>query len=245
MQSRTPREGRAEPWSPFRPLPKAMVWPLAGCAKPSRGSPEPRHPQARSRQVTKMLCARSGGGFVGDLFFVGVFFLTAPHCFNAAAVGSLALSKHFCMFPISPSASSPTSCVCPPQTSLKRVEISRGKTSSHDASQGTALTEGWHLTALAPKASRGGEPFGAAAFTGTHSSSHSRALGRGWLLGSPQALLCREHDFVSLQKGPCGSQWWLHSQPMLTASPGRAGMSFPRRVAGKWQGPAFCPCLAG
>lgn len=35
-------------------LPKAVLWPFAGCAKPSRGSPEPRHPQARSHQVTEM-----------------------------------------------------------------------------------------------------------------------------------------------------------------------------------------------
>lgn len=26
------------------PIPKAMAWPFAGCAKPSRGSPNPRHP---------------------------------------------------------------------------------------------------------------------------------------------------------------------------------------------------------
>lgn len=91
------------------------------------------------------------------------------------------------------------------------------------------------------------EHFGAAAILiGIYSSLHSRALIHGWLLGSPTVLLCKEHGFVSLQKGALWIPvWWLSSQPMLTASPGQAGMSFPRRVARKWRGPALCPCLAG
>ena len=91
------------------------------------------------------------------------------------------------------------------------------------------------------------EHFGAAAIlNGIYSSSHSRALVHGWLLGSPAVLLCKEHGFVSLQKGALRiPAWWLRSQPMLTASPGQAGISFPRQVAGKWRGLAFCSCLAG
>lgn len=89
--------------------------------------------------------------------------------------------------------------------------------------------------------------FGASAIlTGSYSSLHSRMLDHGWLLGSPTVLLCKEHGCISLQKEALRIPvQWLCSQPMLTASPGQAGMSFPRRVAGKWRGPAFCPCLAG
>lgn len=61
--------------------------------------------------------------------------------------------------------------------------MSSGETSSQDASKGAAQTEGRASHCPGP----GGEHFGAAAFIGFYSSSHSSALGHGWLLGSPQA----------------------------------------------------------
>lgn len=85
-----------------------------------------------------------------------------------------------------------------------------------------------------------------AILTGIYNSSHSRALVHGWLLGRPAVLLWKEHRFVFLQKGALQTPvQWLCSQPTLNTSPGQARMSFPRRAAGKWRGPAFCPCLAG
>lgn len=77
------------------PIPEAMVWPFAGCAKPSRGSPDPRHPQLGPHEATKLLCGCLDVGFVRFFCcFVLIFLMlhTALMVSLATATGSLALS---------------------------------------------------------------------------------------------------------------------------------------------------------
>lgn len=72
--------GGAQPWDP-------TARPSAGASKPSRGSPDPKHPQLRPCKATEVLCERRDvgilfccGGFL--IFFFFFFLFKVPHCLN-------------------------------------------------------------------------------------------------------------------------------------------------------------------
>lgn len=62
---------------------------VSSCSKPSRGSPDPKHPRLRPCKTTEVLCGRRDKGIVfwwgGFFFFFSIFFFflfKVPHCLN-------------------------------------------------------------------------------------------------------------------------------------------------------------------